>query len=160
MLQLFPGDKQIQRVRYSEEVKRPTLVRALIPIRFLDVDSLLRHFASCSCSCHSFLLLSAVLSHTCFLWPGTPTTRQHQLFLPLSARSARSILRREDDFIRPDPRERTLRRLRHIASHAADWIEPLHNAMISPHRQLARPFDPDTSLSILLCFSPLRCRYR
>lgn len=120
MLQLFPGDKQIQRVRYSEEVKRPTLVRALIPIRFLDVDSLLRHFASCSCSCHSFLLLSAALSHTCFLWPRTPTTRQYQLFLPLSARSARSILRREDDFIRPDPRERTLRRLRHIASHAAD----------------------------------------
>lgn len=91
-----------------------------------------------------------LLSHTCSVcFLCYTATHPHHAALPrflppTSARSVRSILRREDDFIRPDPRERTLTRLRHIVG---DWIEPLHNA-ISPHRQLARPFDPDTSLSL------------
>lgn len=97
-------------------MKRPTPVRALIPIRFLDVDSILRHLAN-SCD-SSFLLPPAPLSHL-FLRslchthtrPRNPTTRPYQVLCLRQSPPLASILRREDDFIRADPRERTLKRL-------------------------------------------------
>lgn len=39
MFELFASDEQIQRVSDGEKVQRPSTIRALIPVRFLDVDS-------------------------------------------------------------------------------------------------------------------------
>lgn len=155
MLQLFPGGKQIQRVRYGEEVKRPTLVRALIPIRFLDVDSLLRHFANSFCSCHSFLLLSVALScslslsHTCSVSSPRYTHPHHATgFFASCSLDSKTTRGR----FHTNPRERTLTRLRRIASR--DWIEPLHNAISSPPSPPCSTFRSRYfSLSVLLSAS-------